>query len=179
MAMFSGRRPLSVRKKFVFSEKKWGPLLVWCIRPFRWQCVVDKARQCRWTDTWGTLKGRQGCLEWILIRILMSGSETCWDLGVSWLRLDHISASSASRMHHLFCARNRSEPLSIFIRMRKSRTGTKCVQGQCREKGVRVRPQARGEHRLREDRTQNPGDKQPVCGKGRNYFLIPFLIFID
>lgn len=27
----------------------------------------------------------------------MSGREACWDLGVSWLRLDHTSASSASR----------------------------------------------------------------------------------
>ena len=31
----------------------------------------------------------------------MSGREACWDLGVSQLRLDHISVSSASTMHHL------------------------------------------------------------------------------
>ena len=35
------------------------------------------------------------------------------------------------------CARNRSEPLSIFLRTRKSRTGKKYVKGQCRGKGVR------------------------------------------
>lgn len=109
----------------------------------------------------------------------MSGREACWDLGFSRLRLDHISASSASRRHHLFCARNRSEPLSIFIRTRKSRTGTKYVKGQCRGKGVRVRPQPRGEHRLRENRTQNSGAKQTVHEKERNYFLILFLIFTD
>lgn len=35
------------------------------------------------------------------------------------------------------CARNRSEPLSIFLRTRKSRTGKRYVKGQCRGKGVR------------------------------------------
>lgn len=103
----------------------------------------------------------------------MSGSETCWDLvfhGCAWTTFLHLLHLGCITYSVLGIGQNH-----LASSLGRGRAG----QGQCREKGVRVRPQARGEHRLREDRTQNPGDKQPVRGKERNYLLIPFLIFID